>query len=108
MSRLARLAHKFAIVRSYQTNNGGHNLYPIVSPETLNGVYGANKAFVIALSHSLQHELADKGIRIQAVLPGGTLTGDGVEALNGNGDPAGSYAHSVPLDDVVALEIGGL
>jgi short-subunit dehydrogenase len=45
-----------------------------VSPETLNGVYGASKAYVLALSHSLQHELADKGIRIQAVLPAGTAT----------------------------------
>jgi short-subunit dehydrogenase len=45
-----------------------------ISPETLNGVYGATKAYVIALSHSPQHELADKGIRIQAVLPGPTTT----------------------------------
>lgn len=45
-----------------------------ISPETLNGVYGATKTFVIALSHSLQHELADKGLRIQAVLPGATAT----------------------------------
>lgn len=45
-----------------------------ISPEALNGVYGATKAFVIALSHSLQHELADKGVRIQAVLPGATAT----------------------------------
>ena len=45
-----------------------------ISPETLNGVYGATKAYVIALSHSLQHELAAKGIRIQAVLPAGTAT----------------------------------
>jgi uncharacterized protein len=45
-----------------------------VSPETLNGVYGASKAFVIAFSHSLQHELAEKGVRIQAVLPGATAT----------------------------------
>jgi short-subunit dehydrogenase len=37
-------------------------------------VYGATKAFVLALSHSLQHELAAKGIRIQAVLPGATAT----------------------------------
>jgi short-subunit dehydrogenase len=37
-------------------------------------VYGASKAYVIAFSHSLQHELADKGIRIQAVLPGATAT----------------------------------
>jgi len=45
-----------------------------ISPEALNGVYGATKAYVIALSHSLQHELADKGIRIQAVLPAATAT----------------------------------
>jgi len=45
-----------------------------VAPERLNGVYGATKAFVIAFSHSLQHELADKGVRIQAVLPGATAT----------------------------------
>jgi uncharacterized protein len=37
-------------------------------------VYGATKAYVLALSHSLQHELADKGIRVQAVLPGATAT----------------------------------
>jgi uncharacterized protein len=45
-----------------------------ISPETLNGVYGATKAYVLAYSHSLQHELADKGIRVQAVLPGATAT----------------------------------
>jgi hypothetical protein len=45
-----------------------------ISPETLNGVYGASKAYVIALSHSLQRELADKGVRVQAVLPGATAT----------------------------------
>jgi len=45
-----------------------------VSPETLNGVYGGSKAFVLAFSQSLQHELGPKGIRIQAVLPGATAT----------------------------------
>src|SRR5215813_14742500 len=45
-----------------------------IAPERLNGVYGASKAYVLALSHSLQHELANKGVRIQAVLPGATAT----------------------------------
>jgi short-subunit dehydrogenase len=36
-----------------------------VAPETLNGVYGGTKAFVLAFSRSLQHELADKGVRVQ-------------------------------------------
>lgn len=45
-----------------------------IGPEILNGVYGASKAFVLALTQSLQHELADKGVRVQAVLPGATAT----------------------------------
>ncbi len=45
-----------------------------IAPEVLNGVYGGSKAFVLALSQSLHHELADKGIRVQAVLPGATAT----------------------------------
>ncbi|MFG1420640.1 SDR family NAD(P)-dependent oxidoreductase [Roseixanthobacter liquoris] len=45
-----------------------------IAPEVLNGVYGATKAYVLALTQSLQHELADKGVRVQAVLPGATAT----------------------------------
>lgn len=45
-----------------------------IAPELLNGVYGGSKAFLLAFSQSLQHELADKGVRIQAVLPGATAT----------------------------------
>ena len=45
-----------------------------IAPELLNGVYGGSKAFVLAFSQSLHHELAAKGIRIQAVLPGATAT----------------------------------
>ena len=45
-----------------------------IAPEILNGVYGASKAYVQALTYSLHHELKDKGIQIQAVLPGATAT----------------------------------
>jgi short-subunit dehydrogenase len=45
-----------------------------VAPEILNGVYGASKAFVLAFSQSLKHELADKNIHIQCVAPGATAT----------------------------------
>lgn len=45
-----------------------------VAPELLNGVYGGSKAYVLAFTRSLQHELADKGVRVQAVLPGATAT----------------------------------
>ena len=45
-----------------------------IYPELLNGVYGASKAYVLALSQSMQHELSDKGVRVQTVLPGATAT----------------------------------
>lgn len=45
-----------------------------VAPERLNGVYGGTKAFVLAFSQSLRHELANTGVKIQVVLPGATAT----------------------------------
>ncbi|WP_455918179.1 SDR family NAD(P)-dependent oxidoreductase [Pseudomonas cerasi] len=45
-----------------------------VAPKLLNGVYGGTKAFVQAFSESLEHELSDKGVRVQVVLPGATAT----------------------------------
>jgi short-subunit dehydrogenase len=45
-----------------------------IAPELLNGVYGGSKAYVYAFSQSLHHELAGKGVRVQAVLPGATAT----------------------------------
>lgn len=37
-------------------------------------LYAATKAFVLTLTQTLHRELADKGIRLQAVLPGATRT----------------------------------
>jgi short-subunit dehydrogenase len=45
-----------------------------IAPEILNGVYGGSKAFLLAFSQSLKHELGDKGVQVQAVLPGATAT----------------------------------
>lgn len=45
-----------------------------LAPEFGMTVYGASKAFVLFLSQSLQGELADKGVYVQAVLPAGTYT----------------------------------
>lgn len=45
-----------------------------VAPKLLNGVYAGTKAFVQAFSESLDHELSDKGVSVQVVLPGATAT----------------------------------
>ena len=77
-----------------------------IGPELLNGVYGGTKAFVLALTQSLVHEIADKGIRVQAVLPGATAT----EFW----DIAGKPVHELPAqivmsaDDLVDAALAGL
>lgn len=45
-----------------------------LAPELFNGSYSATKAYMLNLTQSLQNETAPKGVRVQAVLPGGTLT----------------------------------
>jgi hypothetical protein len=68
----------YAVVPAFVARGGGTiiNIASVVAiaPETLNGVYGGTKAFVLALSQSLHKELADKNIRVQVVLPGATAT----------------------------------
>ena len=45
-----------------------------IVPEFFNGAYSGTKSFVFGLTLSLAGELKDKGVRIQAVLPGLTRT----------------------------------
>jgi hypothetical protein len=77
-----------------------------ISPETLNGVYGGSKAYVLGFSLSLHHELAEKGVRVQAVLPGATATDFW--------DAAGVPLHHLPAaivmsaDDMVDAALAGL
>ena len=100
----------YAAVPGFVARGGGTiiNIASVVAitPETLNGVYGGTKAFVLAFSQSLQHELGDKGVRVQAVLPGATAT----EFW----DIAGKPVHQLPraivmsVDDLVDAALAGL
>src|ERR1700716_4254955 len=90
----------YAAVPGFVARGGGTivNISSMVaiSPETLNGVYGGSKAFVLAFSQSLQHELGQKGVRVQAVLPGATAT----EFW----DIAGLPVHNLPTAIVMSAE----
>jgi uncharacterized protein len=107
VTALTRLT--YAAVPGFVARGGGTivNISSIVaiSAETLNGVYGGSKAFVLAFSQSLHHELAGKGVRVQAVLPGATAT----EFW----DVAGLPVHNLPqaivmrADDMVDASLAG-
>ncbi|QRY77319.1 SDR family oxidoreductase [Pseudomonas sp. PDNC002] len=76
VNALTRLT--YAAVPGFVARGGGTliNIASIVAiaPEVLNGVYGGSKAFVLAFSQSLRHELAEQNVRVQVVLPGATAT----------------------------------
>jgi uncharacterized protein len=95
LTRLAYAAAPAFVARQHGTIINIASVVAI-APEQLNGVYGASKAFVLALSHSLQHELADKGVRIQAVLPGATATDIW--------DKAGKPLHTLPAAILMSTE----
>jgi short-subunit dehydrogenase len=75
-------------------------------PERLNGVYGATKAFVLGFSQSLHHELGDKGVRVQAVLPGATAT----EFWDLSGVPLHNLPSAIVMsaEDLVDAALAGL
>jgi len=76
ITALTRLAYAAVPGFVARANGAIINIASVVAlaPDLLNGVYGATKAFVLAFSQSLQHELADKHVRVQVVLPGAIAT----------------------------------
>lgn len=109
VTALARLT--YAAAPGFVTRGSGTivNIASVVAlaPEfLLNGVYAASKAFVIALTASLQAELADKGVRVQAVLPGATAT----EFWDTSGVPLSGVPAEITMraDDMVDAALAGL
>jgi short-subunit dehydrogenase len=67
-----------AAVRAFAPRGKGGiiNLSSVLAlaPEMFDGTYSATKAFLLNLTQGLAKEVGDKGIRVQAVLPGATRT----------------------------------
>jgi uncharacterized protein len=76
ITALTRLTYAIAPVFAAKGSGTIINIASVVgiAIELLNGVYSASKSYVLSFGHSLQKDLADKGVRIQTVLPGGTAT----------------------------------
>lgn len=67
-----------AAVRAFAPRGKGGiiNLSSVLAlaPEMFDGTYSGTKAFLLNLTQGLAKEVGDKGIRVQAVLPGATRT----------------------------------
>lgn len=73
---LTRLAGAAATSFSAAGRGAIINIASVVAliPERFNATYSATKAYVLSLTQSLQAELKDSGVQVQAVLPGVTRT----------------------------------
>jgi short-subunit dehydrogenase len=105
LTRLTRAAAPGFVAR------GGGTLINIASavalaPELLNGSYGGSKAYVLAFSQSLHHELAGKGVQVQAVLPGAV----GTDFWDIAGVPLAHLPTDIVMstDDLVDAALAGL
>lgn len=105
---LTRLTH--AVAPGFAARGHGTivNIASIVAvaPEVLNGTYGGSKAYVLAFTQSLQHELGAQGVRVQAVLPGATET----EFWDHAGVPVAHLPSEIVMsaDDLVDAALAGL
>ena len=65
-----------------------------LAPERVDGVYSGTKAFLLNLSQSMAAQLADKGIYVQALLPGATRT----EIWERSGKDVDSFPADILMD----------
>ena len=77
-----------------------------LAPELLNGTYSGTKAYVVNLTQSLHNEVGDKGVQVQAVLPGAT----GTEFWDRAGLPVDNLPDQIVMsaDEMVDAALAGL
>lgn len=93
-----RLAH--AAANAFRARGRGViiNVASVLSlmHERFNGAYNGSKSFVLTLTRSMQRELENSGVQVQAVLPGATRT----EIF----DRSGKSIDELPADMIMEVE----
>ena len=94
--KLARLAHKISIVRSYTTGDGRHDIKPVVSRDTLDANLGSLYARVVGANHPVTGMPTNTALFPQAVdettMPAVKQFGD----FTATGTMGSAYAPFVP------------
>jgi hypothetical protein len=95
MQKLAKVADKFTIVRSFATANADHNIRPIVGPESLNANIGSLYSRVVGATHPTTTMPTSAVILPQAV-DSEVTKGQGRGDLAATGSIGSAYAPFVP------------
>jgi len=98
-----------AAASGFVTNGRGAilNVASVVAllPERFNAIYTASKAYVLSLTQSLHAEVGEKGVQVQAILPGATRTEIwGRAGMDLNAFPAEMVMN---VDDMVDAALAG-
>ena len=95
LPQLARLASKLTIVRSFQSGNAGHNLRPLVAPETRNANLGAYYSRVAGSLHP-ETAMPTGAVLLPQSVDGDVAKGQGRGDLLATGTLGSAYAPFVP------------
>jgi Protein of unknown function (DUF1501) len=102
MQQTARVAHKLNIIRSYQTSNAGHNVIPIVSPDSLNANIGCLVSRVQGVTHPTTGMPTNAVLFPQSVCSDVTR-GEARGDLSATGAVGGNFAPFIPSGNGMLL-----
>jgi len=94
--RLAAMAHKMAVVRSFTTGNANHDIKPIVCNDTLNANLGCMYSRVAGINHPITGMPTNIGLFSPAVDPNGKPATKAFGDLTSTGTIGAAYAPFVP------------
>lgn len=95
MQQLAKHADKFTVVRSFATGNGGHNIQPIVGPDSLNTNLGSLYSSVVGATHPVTATPTNAVVFPQAVC-NDVAKGQGRGDFAVTGSVGGAFAPFIP------------
>lgn len=93
--KLAKHADKFTVVRSFATNNGGHNIRPLVGPESQDTYLGSLYSSVVGATHAGTAVPTNAVVFPQAV-HNGVAKGQGRGDFAATGSVGAAYAPFIP------------
>lgn len=95
LQQLAKVSHKFSVVRSFATGNAEHNIRPVVGPESMNASLGAVYSRVVGATHPVT-AMPTSAVLFPQAVDASAAKGQGRGDLAATGNVGAAYAPFVP------------